>query len=246
MENGFLSQRHTMPAGYTVRESRKAKHVSLRLSISGSLEVVVPPGFDPGQIPAIVQKKQGWIDRTRQRMQAQQATVGLVAGVLPEQIRLQSIAETWQVEYCPTQRLGVKAVGKPQGQLMLYGSVHDHAACQLVLQQWIAHKAQVHLIPWLRKVSRELHLPFESVRIRRQKTLWGSCSARKTISLNSKLLFLSPQLVRYVFIHELCHTKHLNHSANFWQLVGQFEPSYRELDRQLRDSRFCIPPWMEL
>lgn len=242
-----------MPPGYTVRESRKAKHVSLKLSVAGSLEVIVPSGFDRECIPAIVQKKQSWIERTRQRMQMQQSALGLQSvDALPEQMALRAIAEDWQIEYCQTQRIGVKAIGRPNFCLSLFGAVGDHTdastrtICRTVLQQWVAHKAGLHLIPWLRKVSRELDLPFESARIRRQKTLWGSCSARKTISLNSKLLFIPPDLVRYVLIHELCHTVHLNHSADYWALVASYEQNYRQLDAQLRDSRFCVPPWMEL
>jgi len=236
-----------MSSSYTIRESSKAKHVSLRLSVAGKLEVVVPTGFDSSQIPAIVQKKQSWIERTRQRIQAQQAAAGLqMVEALPEQISLQAIAETWQVEYCTTQRPGVKAIGQADQRLMLYGTVSDRATCQQVLHQWVGHKAQLHLIPWLRQVSRAIDLPFQSARIRRQKTLWGSCSAQKTISLNSKLLFLPPDVVRYVFIHELCHTVHLNHSSDFWGLVANYEPRYRELDRLLRDGRFWVPPWMEL
>jgi hypothetical protein len=242
-----------MPSGYTIRESRKAKHVSLKLSVAGSLEVIVPSGFDRECIPAIVQKKQSWIERTRQRMQMQQSALGLQSvDTLPEQIALRAIAEDWQIDYCPTPRLGIKAVGHSNLCLTVSGAVGDRTnsqtrtLCRAVLQQWVAHKASFHLLPWLRQVSRELSLPFESARIRRQKTLWGSCSARKTISLNSKLLFIPPELVRYVLIHELCHTVHLNHSTDFWALVASYESNYQQLDAQLRDSRFCVPPWMEL
>jgi predicted metal-dependent hydrolase len=94
-------------------------------------------------------------------------------------------------------------------------------------------------------VSQEIALPFEQVTVRGQKTLWASCSAKTNISLNYKLLFLPPELVRYVFIHELCHTIHLNHSRRFWALVAEKEPRYKQLDAELNKGWIYIPAWLE-
>jgi predicted metal-dependent hydrolase len=60
------------------------------------------------------------------------------------------------------------------------------------------------------------------------------------------LLFLAPELVRYLMIHELCHARHMNHSRRFWQRVGRFEPDYRHLDKALGESWISIPAWLGL
>lgn len=233
-----------MSLTYTVRESHKAKHVSLKISMSGKLEVIIPPGFDRNRIPAIVQKKQRWIERVKQRVQAQQALTNWGRGdKLPEQITLAAIAEEWQIQYRSAKQPKVKE--QADSKLILYGDSENQDTYRFILQHWIVQKADTHLVPWLKAVSRELDLPFSRVTIRQQKTLWGSCSERKAISLNCKLLFLPAQLVRYVLIHELCHTVYLNHSPKFWALVGSYEPNYRELDASLQDARYCVPSWME-
>jgi predicted metal-dependent hydrolase len=235
-----------MSLDYTVRESHKAKHVSLKMSIKGDLEVIVPKGFDRKRIPEILQRKQQWINRVVQRMATQQAIAGTdVSEERPHRIALTAIAEIWQVEYTASQKPGVKLLERPGHTLVIQGDVSDPAICKAVLQQWIAHKARLHLPPWLHRVSKETQLSFKQVSIRQQKTIWGSCSVRKTISLNSKLLFLPSDLVRYVLTHELCHTIHLNHSADFWDLVGNHEPTYESLDANLRDARYLVPLWME-
>jgi predicted metal-dependent hydrolase len=64
-------------------------------------------------------------------------------------------------------------------------------------------------IPWLKRVSKKTGLSYAAASIR-QQTRWGSCSSRRLINLNARLLFLPPNLVTYVLVHELCHTKHLN------------------------------------
>ena len=101
------------------------------------------------------------------------------------------------------------------------------------------------MVPWLERTSDELELPFVRAIVRGQKTRWGSCSTQKTISLNYKLLFLPDELARYLFVHELCHTRHLNHSARFWRLVQSREPNYERLENQLTDAWRYVPLWAE-
>jgi predicted metal-dependent hydrolase len=235
-----------MSLDYTIRESSKAKHVSLKMSIKGDLEVIVPKGFDRRRIPEILQKKKSWIDRVIRRMATQQAIAGTdISEERPRKISLSAIGEIWKVEYQPSTLPGVRLIERAGKKLVIQGDVSNPDVCRSVLQQWIAHKARLHLPPLLKEISRKTKLSFSQVSIRKQKTIWGSCSVRKAISLNSKLLFLPADLVRYVLIHELCHTVHLNHSKEFWALVCRHEPTYDTLDASLRDARYLVPWWME-
>ena len=113
----------------------------------------------------------------------------------------------------------------------------------LSLQAWLHNHARRHLLPWLQTVSEECRLPFARATVRAQKTRWGSCSARGHISLNRHLLFLSPRSVRYLFIHELCHTVHLNHSRRYWSLVGCHAPDYGAREAELRRAAHHVPLW---
>ncbi|MCH8302959.1 MAG: M48 family metallopeptidase, partial [Proteobacteria bacterium] len=81
---------------------------------------------------------------------------------------------------------------------------------------------------------------------RAQRRCWGSRSCSGTISLNLCLLFLAPELLRYLLIHELCHGRHMNHSKRFWKRVACFEPEYRSRDRALTESWRQVPGWLGL
>jgi len=112
------------------------------------------------------------------------------------------------------------------------------------LRRALIAKAHDVLAPMLAATAQELGFTYKRIMIRRQRTRWGSCSARGTISLNCCLLFQRPPVVRYLLVHELAHTRHMNHSKRFWQCVAQHCPEYQTLDRELRDGWKRVPGWL--
>ena len=72
------------------------------------------------------------------------------------------------------------------------------------------------------------------VRIRDLNYAWGSCSAKKNISINEKLAKYSEREIEYVILHELCHLKHMNHSKQFWNLVEEYMPDYKSIRKELK------------
>jgi predicted metal-dependent hydrolase len=75
---------------------------------------------------------------------------------------------------------------------------------------------------------------YKSVRVKQMKTQWGSCSAKRNLNFNYKILFLPPELQDYLLVHELCHLKEMNHSPRFWRLVEKAVPDYLRLRKELR------------
>jgi predicted metal-dependent hydrolase len=72
------------------------------------------------------------------------------------------------------------------------------------------------------------------VTVRAQRTRWGSCSRRGTVSLNWRLV-QTPDFVRdYIILHELAHLRHMNHSARFWREVERLCPEYRTAEHWLK------------
>ncbi len=177
------------------------------------------------------------MDERRRKFTAQ-------AAVLPEMINLEAIREDWLVEYSFKNTKKIKLTEESGCVLKVEGEIDDIPAVRKALQKWVSRQARINLLPSLDEVSREIDLPFLKATIRSQRTRWGSCSSRKTISLNRNLLFLPEELVRYILIHELCHTVQLNHSAKYWQLVGEKEPNFKEFDKAMRDGWKWVPAWM--
>lgn len=227
---------------YTVRESTRAKHVRLRVSTHDGLVVVVPKGFDPAQIPGILLGKKRWLDRTMTELERRRELME-PADELPERIVLRAIDEDWTVEQQECEASSVRITEQIDNRLLIRGKIATPDLWRSALRRWVVGKAKQHLVPWLEAVATEHGFQVGRVCIRCQKTRWGSHSKRGTTSLNAQLLFAPPQLVRYVFLHELCHSVHLDHSAKFWILLRQHEPQTDGLRQELRTAWRYVPGW---
>ena len=80
----------------------------------------------------------------------------------------------------------------------------------------------------------QMNVHFNMVRIKNVKTIWGSCSSKKNLNFNFKLFFLPEALIDYVFVHELAHLKHMNHSKAFWSEVEKQIPDYKKRREELK------------
>lgn len=238
---------------YTVKVSDRAKSVRLALSIENGLEVVVPSNYDRRKIPEIIQQKRNWIMRNQSKLHDRETFLQSQSPHdLPKSLNLRSLNEEWQIEYHQTVTkfgtITIQEIAENPAHLHLSvsGDITNIESCKGLLKQWLMRKAENNLVKWLRKISIHTNLPYRTITIRSQKTLWGSCSGDRNISLNYKLLFLELKVVEYVLIHELCHTIHMNHSDKFWKLVNSFEPNYKTLDKSLNQAWQIIPAWLNL
>jgi len=242
-----MSDNASLEITYQVRVSNRAKHVRLTMSSQQGLVVVVPKGFKQSRIPALVAERRSWIERATLRFPNIGKTAEELSEPLPREISLQAVEQVWKVEYQQTNSARVSARSHQAEQVVkVTGNIEDEFACRKALRRWLYRHAQQQLIPWLRQCSDNLSLPFDAASIKGQKTRWASCSSRRTISINFQLLFLDKSFVEYVFIHELCHTKHMNHSPVFWKLVELHSPNYRNVHQGMRGSWQYIPNWLEL
>jgi len=227
--------------GFTVRVSARAKRLSIKVYPRGRVEVVVPKRTSARTVKAFVEENKDWIDRARDSFAENYTPESFM---LPRQIHLPTIDSRVIVTY--REEVGVQTVRYrfANNILTLSGNTNDEAACVKALKRWLSTVARKAFEPRLRALSLRTETPYEKIHIRLQRTCWGSRSSSGTISLNLCLLFLAPELTRYLMVHELCHGRHMNHSKRFWKLVSRHEHGYRALDRRLGESWRDVPNWL--
>jgi hypothetical protein len=101
------------------------------------------------------------------------------------------------------------------------------------LLKFLRELARENLMSRLFTLAEQAELNCENVRIGNQRSRWGSCSARSTISLNWRLILLPHEIANYVIFHELAHLKYLNHSPQFWEYLEYICPNSRVYDKEL-------------
>ncbi len=227
--------------GFSVRESSRARRLSIKVFPRGRVEVVVPRRTRAKDVQVFVDEHRDWIRKSRESFAR---VLPPEHFMLPNFVELPAIAQQFRIRY--ERRSGAKTVRYRchNNVVVLRGCTNDDKSCVEALKRWLASIAKAEFGPRLKTLSSLTGDPYKAMHVRGQRTCWGSHSSSGTISINYCLIFLEPALLRYLMIHELCHARHMNHSRRFWRRVGRFEPEYRRLDKALSDSWTQIPAWL--
>jgi len=224
--------------GWSVRQSARARRLSVRVFRTGGVEIVVPPRTSPRRVSEFVSQQREWIELHRRR------ALPVASWPLPpEALALTAIGEEWRC----TRVAGPGAVRLRElrgRELQLSGRLEDRSRLRLVLVNWLVEHARQQFEPLLRALAAQMAVVPARLQVRCQRSRWGSCSRRRTISLNVCLLFQRPEVLRYLIIHELVHLRYMNHSARFWTEVARFQPDWKALDRELLQGWRRAPSWM--
>lgn len=223
----------TLQCHYTVRSSLRARRVSLRV-VAGRLEVVLPKGVPESVVPEVLSRHERWIARHVPRVAGD--TILDEMTLVPESVTLVATGESFGVVVGGSGTRGVstgEVVNVPQ----------DSCAAVAYLRKWLCGVAKPFFLTELDRCSALTGLKWKTLRVGLPRTRWGSCSCRGGVSLNARLLFFAPSLVRHVILHELCHLKQPDHSRAFHELLLSFDPLAAVHACQLRYARTAIPPW---
>ncbi len=99
--------------------------------------------------------------------------------------------------------------------------------------EWIRIQAENYIPKRVNGLAKKYNFQFYKLQLKNLSTRWGSCSSKKILSFNVKLMYFNYNIIDYVIIHELCHLKEMNHSEKFWKLVKSIIPEYELYRKEL-------------
>jgi len=203
----------------------RARRYLLRLRPDGTARVTIPRGGNHFEARSFVERNRGWLEEYLQRLQSQPISpvvwrIGTEILFRGEKVRIEA-GDAGRIRFGSESVL----VRDANADLRPLIEHHLHLLSSGELPQRLLALAEKHQFS-VRRIT-----------VRNQKTRWGSCSRRGTISLNWRLI-QTPDLVRdYIMLHELAHLRHMNHSDQFWQEVEQLCPEYRSAEHWLKVNR---------
>ncbi|MHB8074821.1 M48 family metallopeptidase [Desulfosporosinus fructosivorans] len=223
---------------YSIRRSHKAKYVSISIGENG-VHVVAPISMNDTEIISLVEKKRHWIinkyDKYHQRVLQLPVEREFVSGEkhlfkgnsYPLKV-IDSKGRFTKVNLTDGQLLVEIKVGLPSD--IRREEIRRH------LEKWYIREARELILERLEFFSGIIGVKVNNVRLKNQKTRWGSCSQKGNLNFNWKLVMAPIEIVDYVVVHELCHLKQMNHSPRFWLLVENQIRDYKKMRKWLKEN----------
>lgn len=137
--------------------------------------------------------------------------------------------------YLSYKKPGVKL---EENKLVVLTATAEEAVVEAALKRWYVEQAGRIIKERVHYYQQMIQEPIESIRIKDVRSRWGSCSSKRNLNFNWRLVMAPLEVLDYVVVHELCHLKEMNHSKAFWNLVEGILPEYKRLRDWLKECRF--------
>ena len=136
----------------------------------------------------------------------------------------------------PDQEEGVEFDGKAF-HIYLQSQSADPSA---LVTAWLREKAREVLPEKVKTWAEKIGVSYNQIFVKDQQTLWASCSAKKNLNFSYRIVKMPAAVQDYLVVHELCHLVHMNHSPEYWTLVAQFCPDYKQHRRWLNTNKDAV------
>lgn len=200
---------HKIPV--QVRHSKRAKRLFIRINLN-TVELVMP-NSNFSKAYSFLLSKEDWI---RNKLKLYRKVID-TAGDIP------ILGRTYKVSHFETSKEKVQL--HDDGKLVVFCSLNNKIR---TLKQFLIDFLLLEIEPIINNLCNKMNLQVSRIRISDTKSSWGSCSSKKILSFNWRLVFVPPKILFYVIVHEVCHLIEMNHSNRFWQLVSNLCPNYQQ------------------
>ncbi len=229
------------PILYLLAISTRSRRLRISVSDQG-VSLILPAGLPVREGEAFLQKNADWV--LKQVEKHEKIAAKNKRTTLPNNVILLRGTPT-RVELVEEAERKLRArVQESAGRLIIRIPVGARKTVPAVAEAYLREQARQEILAVVTTQARRMRLTPKALSIRDQRTRWGSCSSRGTLSFNWRLIMVPPAIMEYVVIHELAHLVVPNHSTQFWSLVIQYFPEYKQARSWLRKNAPLLHPKM--
>ncbi len=216
-----------------IKRLRSARRLRLRVMENGDVIVTCPIRAPQRYINEFVADNLTWITEHRGKAQAKQSALTAER----DRLFFRGREYDFRITVSSAKKAGVTI---ESGKIIVTAADETHSTVRAILEKWYRVQAEKHFKKRLPLLADLVNRDVKTVTIRSQRTRWGSCSSRNTISLNWRLIMAPDAVSDYVIYHELAHLTHMNHSNRFWKLVEEYCPDYQTAEKWLKDHHALL------
>ncbi|MDD4778185.1 MAG: SprT family zinc-dependent metalloprotease [Fermentimonas sp.] len=212
------------------------KSISIIVHPDGSVVVRAPKRATDSQIREVLDKRIDWIIKHKKKFEVERHLYPKREFVSDEKHLFLGEEYTLRVNNCSANSTVVNSVSCNGEFIDVW--CDDDSKPEALMQQWYLYMAKVKfpqiVNPVIQKFNKVYNVSPNKIAVKHMKSRWGSCSSKGSVSLNSKLIQAPVRCIEYVMVHELCHLIHFNHSRDFYSLLSEVVPDWKERKKELR------------
>lgn len=206
---------------YTLKYTKRKKTIGIKIIDACTVAVHSPYGLSRAHIESLIMKKGEWI--LRHSAEERISEEGVL--YLGNRLKLMPVAERSPGTYTCAHVKG--------NTLFITASADNLRECII---SFLRIEAQKIVEERVRSFSVRMDVRPLKVLIKNNRSIWGSCTSKKTLNFTYRIVMAPPEIIDYVVVHELAHLVTMNHSKQFWELVARYIPEVPKKRKWLREN----------
>jgi len=222
---------------YTLKESKRARHIKFTVDING-FRVVKPHSAKMSDVDRALEAKGSWIYKHYMEFQSRKAGECKREWESGEKVLYKGKEIEIRIFLHEDKRTAIRFNGTGF-EIFVNKEIEANerkALVENIFRYWYKRAAKVFIKDRLDYFCKITGLTYNIMRIKEQKTRWGSCSKKGNLNFNWKIIMSPEWVIDYIIVHEVCHLRYLNHSREFWNMVDLYTPGYKKARKWLKEN----------
>ncbi|WP_310603779.1 M48 family metallopeptidase [Anaerosporobacter sp.] len=210
----------------------KRKSLAIAISIGGNVTIKIPWQATKADVIRLLETKRDWIYHSYKK-QVVRTRNGIE---VKEGASIPFLDKAFRLHIQHNSSKNVADIAVQEDIVLIETPVVDSDFIIECLETWYKKNAKHVITMRAEQYAKAMGVSYGKISIRSQKSRWGSCSSLGNLNFNWHLIMMPSNILDYVVVHELAHRIEMNHSAQFWQIVSEFCPAYKQRKAWLKEK----------